>query len=274
MVRIAKTSPKELKNIAAKVRQHAIDMAYRSKTAELGSALSIGDILTVLYFRIMRVDPEKPKDPERDWFILSKGHGAATLYSALALRGYFPLKTLLGYRVNDGKLHGHPCSHAVPGVEVSTGSLGHGPSIAAGVALALREKKNRIYVLLGDGECNEGSVWEAAMFIATHNLNNVIIVIDDNKFQGFGKTSEVHLMDLSKKFKGFGWNVIGVNGHDLPALEKAFKEAQKSACPAVIIANTVAGKGVPHMENTLLAHYHVLNEKTYNDSFAYAKETT
>ncbi len=255
-----------LSAIAKAIQKHTIDMAYRSKTGELGSALSISDILTVLYFRILRIDPKKPKDPKRDWFILSKGHGAASLYATLAMRGFFPLKKLLGYRTDGGTLHCHPCSFAEPGIEVSTGSLGHGFSIAAGIALALKDKKNKVFVLLGDGECNEGSVWEAAMFAVSNKIHNLIAIIDDNKFQGFGKTSEVHNMDLAKKFSSFGWKVLKVNGHDLKALEKTLKEASKSTKPAVVIADTVSGKGVPHIENTLLAHYHVLTDKTYKES--------
>lgn len=258
-----------LLSLSKKARKYVIEMSYRSKSAELGSGLSISDILTVLYFSILHVNPKKPDDPKRDRFILSKGHGSAALYAVLGLKGYFPEADALKYRVDEGRFHGHPCRDAAPGIEVSTGSLGHGLSIAAGIALALqREKsKSRVWTLIGDGECNEGSIWEAAMFVATHKLTNVTAIIDDNSFQGFGKSSEVHPMNLPKIFESFGWEVRTVDGHDLGAIEKIFSQPV-GAKPVVIIAKTIAGKGIPKIENTLLAHYYIPDEETYKDAIS------
>jgi transketolase len=252
---------------ARAVKRHIISMSYRSKTAEIGSALSIADILTALYFSVLKIHPKKPEDPKRDRFILSKGHGSAALYATLALRGFFPEKNLDGYRKDNGTLHGHPCRDAAPGIEVSTGSLGHGLSIGAGVGLALRKDvpQARVFVLVGDGECNEGSIWEAAMFIATHGLTNVITIVDDNNFQGFGASAKVHTMDIARKFESFGFEVRKVDGHNLAALAKVLSK-KPGKKPVVIIAKTVAGKGIPKIENTLLAHYYIPDEATYTEA--------
>lgn len=252
----------QTEKIAERVRRHTIDMGHRSKTAEIGSALCIADIITVLYFEIMNIFPKKPNHSKRDRFVLSKGHGAASLYAVLAECGFFPMKTLEKYRVDGGILHGHPSKGAVPGIEVSTGSLGHGLSIAAGMALSLKHQnsQSKVYVLLGDGECNEGSVWEAASFIAMHRLDNIITIVDDNGFQGFGKTKEVLNMDIAKIFKAFGWNVYKTDGHDHASLVKTLKKVRKTHKPSVIMAKTVAGKGIASIENTLLAHYYVPKE--------------
>lgn len=236
-------------------------MSERSHSGETGSSLSISDILAVLYFKTLRINPKKPDDPNRDRFVLSKGHGAAALYAALALRGFFPLKTLLGHRMNGGALHGHPSKGAVPGVEVSTGALGHGLSIGVGIAYALKGTKSKVYVLIGDGECNEGSIWEAALSAGALCLPNIVAVVDDNRFQGFGASRENNPFDMAKQWSSFGWGVLRVDGHDARALEKAFARAAKATKPFVIIAKTVSGKGVPAVEGTLGAHYYVPDEK-------------
>jgi len=232
-------------------------MSHRSRSGETGSALSISDILAVLYFKIMRNDPKKPDDPKRDRFVLSKGHGAAALYAALALRGYFEEDLLHGHRMNGGVFHGHPSRGAAPGIEVSTGSLGHGLSIAVGMAYALRKTKSTVYVLLGDGECNEGSVWEAVLSAGALALPNIIAIVDDNKFQGFGASREINPFDMERQWQSFGWSAERVDGHDVDALERALRAATHSQRPTVIIADTVSGKGVPAIENSLQAHYYV-----------------
>lgn len=252
-------SAKELKKIGEKIRHLVIEMSERSKSGETGSSLSISDILAVLYFDTMSCNPKNPKDPARDRFILSKGHGAAAYYATLALRGYFPIKKLLGHRVNDGHFHAHPSRSADAGVEASTGSLGHGLSIGVGVAYALTDTKKKAYVLVGDGECNEGSVWEAVMFAGNHQLKNIVAIIDDNKFQGFGPTKSTNKYDLGMQWEAFGWKVLRVDGHNPADLVRVFNQAKRASVPIVVIADTVAGKGIPHIEHTLHAHYYVPN---------------
>jgi transketolase len=247
------------------MRRDIIDMSYRAKAAEIGSSLCIADILAVLYTDILTINPKKPEDPKRDRFILSKGHGAAALYSVLAHSGFFPKSELSKYKITGGRFHGHPSKDTAPGIECSTGSLGHGLSIGAGMALSLKKDcpQSRIFVLIGDGECNEGSIWEAAMFSATHKLSNIIAIIDENGFQGFGKTKEVHRMDLPLLWKSFGWQVISVDGHNHKELKTALEKSLRITLPTAIIAKTIAGKGLSKIENTLLAHYYVLDEETY-----------
>ena len=250
-----------VKQIGEEIRRLVIEMSHRSHSGETGSSLSISDLLAVLYFKVMKVDPKKPEDPTRDRFILSKGHGAAAYYAALALRGYFPVKKLLGHRVNGGDFHGHPSRGAAPGIEVSTGSLGHGLSIAAGMAVALKNTKSKVYVLIGDGECNEGSIWEAALYIGNAGLPNIIAVIDDNKFQGFSPTKETNRFDLGAQWKAFGWKVFLADGHDPKDIELKLKAASVLGKPSVVIADTLAGKGISHIERTLGAHYYVPTEE-------------
>ncbi|MDO8521213.1 MAG: transketolase [bacterium] len=254
-----KKNLKELQEIGEEIRRLVIEMSERSKSGETGSSLSISDILAVLYFDTLDIDPKHPNDPSRDRFVLSKGHGAAAYYATLALRGYFPLKKLLGHRVNAGTFHAHPSRSAAPGVEASTGSLGHGLSIAVGMAYALTNTKSKAYVLIGDGECNEGSVWEAVMFAGNHQLKNIVAIIDDNKFQGFGPTMSTNKHDLGTQWKAFGWKVLRADGHNPKDLVKVFREAKRATVPTVVIADTVAGKGIPHIEHTLGAHYYVPN---------------
>ena len=260
----------KLEKLARNARKLIVEMGYKSKTAEVGSGLCIADILIALYFGVMKINPKKPNGPDRDRFVLSKGHGASALYATLALSGYFPLTKLKGYRVNGGTLHAHPSRGAEFGIEVSTGSLGHGFGIATGQALALKKDrpKVRVWCLLGDGECNEGNVWEAAMFAATHKLSNLIAIIDANNFQGFGQVDKVHNMNLAKMWAAFGWKVINVDGHNIPALVSTLKKTRQAKQPTVIIARTIAGKGVKRIENTLLAHYFVPDEAAYQETLA------
>jgi transketolase len=233
-------------------------MVFATKSSHIGSCFSIADILAVLYMRVLRIDPKRPKDPERDRFILSKGHAAAIVYAALAERGFFPVELLDSYCCDGSILTGH-ISHAVPGVEVSTGSLGHGLPIAAGMALAARAdgRDSRIYCLLSDGECDEGSTWEAVLFAPHHKLDNLIAIVDFNKIQSFGRVSEVlDLAPFAEKWRSFGWHTIEVDGHDLTAVEDALAEARKTRVrPTAVIAHTVKGKGVGFMEDSLDWHY-------------------
>jgi transketolase len=248
------------KEYGAEIRRLVVEMSHRSHSGETGSSLSISDVLAVLYFKTLRVNPKKPDDPKRDRFVLSKGHGAAALYAALALRGFFPQKLLLGHRVNGGVFHGHPSRGAAPGIEVSTGSLGHGLSIGVGMAFALKETKSKVYVLVGDGECNEGSIWEAVLSAGALRLPNIVAIVDENKFQGFGGAKENNPFDATKQWSSFGWETARVDGHDVRALEKVFTRAAKAKRPFVVFADTVSGKGVPSIENTLGAHYYVPDE--------------
>lgn len=250
-------NPDTLRTVGEEIRRLVVEMSERSHSGETGSSLSISDILAVLYFDTLNVDPRHPSDPKRDRFVLSKGHGAAAYYATLALRGYFPVKKLLGHRVNGGSFHAHPSRSAAAGVEASTGSLGHGLSIAVGMAYALAHTKSKAYVLIGDGECNEGSVWEAVMFAGNHQIKNIVAIIDDNKFQGFGPTKATNKHDLGAQWKAFGWKVLRVNGHDPKEMVNVFREAKRMTAPVVVIAETITGKGIAHIEHTLGAHYYV-----------------
>ncbi len=248
---------KELKRIANDLRVWSIKMIYRAQSGHPGGALSAADILAVLYFHEMRVDPKNPEWPDRDRFVLSKGHASAAYYAALAMRGFFPEEDLLTFRDVNSYLQGHP-SLMVPGVDMCTGSLGQGLSAGIGMALAgkMDKKDYRVYVLLGDGEIEEGNVWEAAMTAATRKLDNLVAIVDRNKIQldDFTDTM-VELDPLEEKWRGFGWRVISINGHDVTQIIRALDEARKTkGRPTVIIAHTVKGKGVSYMENT--AKYH------------------
>lgn len=257
---------KQLQVLATRVRRHIIAMSYKSQSGEIGSALCIADILVALYFNILDIKPKHPLWHARDRFILSKGHGAAALYATLALRGYYPEADLTSYRMNGGRFHCHPCQEAAPGIEVSTGSLGHGLSIAVGMALGMQKKYpgKKVFTLIGDGECNEGSVWEAAMFASKHKLSNIVVIVDNNKFQGFGAVKDVLTTDLQRMWKASGWDVLRMNGHDIADIESVLLRTQNELSrPTVIIADTISGKGIPEIENTLGAHYFIADEKTY-----------
>ncbi len=248
---------RDLKLKANAIRRWVIKMVYAAQSGHPGGSLSAADILAVLYFHEMRIRPQDPNWPERDRFVLSKGHASPAYYAALAMRGFFPESELLKFRNVDSFLQGHP-SLMVPGVDMCTGSLGQGLSAAIGMALAARldDKDYRVYTVLGDGEIEEGNVWEAAMTAATHKLDNLVAIVDRNKIQLDDFTDRmVELDPLEEKWRGFGWRVISINGHDVVQIVRALDEARRTeGRPTVIIAHTVKGKGVSYMENT--AKYH------------------
>jgi len=242
-----------LQETACKIRQDIIEMLLPAKSGHPGGSLSAADILTVLYFREMKVDPANPKWPDRDRFVLSKGHAAPVLYAALAEKGFFPCEELLKLRQTGHFLQGHPDMKKVPGVDMSTGSLGQGISVAAGMALAgkMDNKSWRVYSLVGDGEVAEGIVWEAAMAAAHYQLDNLLVILDYNGLQIDGANSEVMNSDpLPDKWRAFGWNVLEADGHNIEELAAALDTARNfRGKPTIIIARTVKGKGVSFMEN-------------------------
>ncbi|MCX7746369.1 MAG: transketolase [Clostridia bacterium] len=248
-----KKNVEELKKYSTVIRKHIIDETYHAASGHPGGSLSCADILATLYFDEMRVDPKNPKWEDRDRFVLSKGHCSPALYGALAEKGFFPVEDLLKFRHIDSYLEGHPSMRMVPGVDMSTGSLGQGISAAVGMALAgkLDQKDYRVYTILGDGEMQEGQVWEAMMSAAHYKLDNLVAFLDYNGLQIDGKISEVMSPNpLDEKFKAFGWKVININGHDHTQILEALEEAKKSKDkPVMIIAETVKGKGVSFMEN-------------------------
>lgn len=243
----------ELKSTANQIRKDIVEMVATAGSGHPGGSLSAADILACLYFNVMNINPESPKMPERDRFVLSKGHAAPVLYATLARRGFFAPEELMKLRKLGAMLQGHPDMKGTPGVDMSTGSLGQGISTAVGMALAakLDKSERRIFTLLGDGELNEGLVWEAAMCAAHYELDNLVAILDFNGLQIDGKNEDV--MDISpvdEKFASFGWNVIPVDGHDVDALLAAFETAK--ACktgPSILLAKTIKGKGVSFMEN-------------------------
>ena len=262
-----KTDKHTLEAVAAKGRLLGLDMVYNCKSGHLGGSFSAMDILTVLYFDVMNVDPAKPQDPDRDRFVLSKGHCTPALYPILAQRGYFPEEDLKLFRSVEGHMSGHAEMHHVKGVDMSTGSLGQGISAAVGMAMAgkMDKKDYRVYAILGDGEIEEGQVWEAFMSAAKYKLDNLCAVIDVNGLQIDGKTSDVMPTEpLDKKLAAFGWNVIPVDGHDLDALDAAFAQAkQNTGAPTMLLARTIKGKGVSFMENEAGWHGKAPNEEQY-----------
>jgi transketolase len=248
----------DLKQIARKLRHHVITMISEAGSGHPGGSLSAADIITALYFKVMRHDPKNPKWPDRDRFILSKGHAAPVLYAALAECGYFPLDWLSTLRRTGTCLQGHTDSKLTPGVDVSAGSLGQGLSVGIGMAIAAKmdHKEYRTFVLLGDGECDEGQIWEAAMFAPNNKLDNLTVIIDFNTLQLDGFTRDImNLAPFAEKWRAFNWEVVEIDGHDigqiLEALEKARSLKEK---PMAIIAHTVKGKGVSFMENNVDYH--------------------
>ena len=257
---------------AAKGRRLGMEMVFRAASGHIGGSFSAMDILTELYFEEMRIDPAAPRAPGRDRFVLSKGHCTPALYSILALRGYFPEKDLELFRSIKGHMSGHPDMAHVPGVDMSTGSLGQGISAAVGMAIAgkLDGAPYRVYALLGDGEVEEGEVWEAAMSAAKYGLDNLCAIVDVNGLQIDGRTADVMPSEpLDRKFAAFNWHVITVDGHDLDALRAAFAEArQVKGQPTVLIAKTVKGKGVSFMENDAGWHGKAPNAEQYEKAMA------
>lgn len=249
---------KECLDLARKVRLHCLNMVYRGKSGHIGSMLSTADVYSVLYTRVLNVSPEQPEKESRDRFILSKGHGGAALLATLAERGFFPMEWLNGYYQNNGKLSGH-ISHHIPGVEFSTGSLGHGLPVACGMAMAAKQAKktHRVFCMVSDGDLNEGSSWEAIMLAGQHRWDNLIMLVDYNRLQALGASEDIiDLEPLAPKLEMFGWKVAAVDGHDCEAIENVLlKLPLESGRPSAVIFKTVKGKGVSFMENDYKWHY-------------------
>jgi transketolase len=268
--------------LARTIRASTLRMVHRANASHIGGCLSMADLLAVLYGTILRVDPNRPDDPDRDRFLLSKGHSAAAVYSCLAARGFFPEAWLDTYCQDGSRLSGHLTHHGMPGVEVSTGSLGHGLSLAAGMALAGKRRSKaatwrvsaaersaaeafasrlhgayRVFVILSDGECDEGSIWEAALFAPFHKLDNLVAIVDANAIQSFGSVKEVlDLEPFADKWRAFGWAVREIDGHDHQQIHDALAHLPaETNRPTLVLARTVKGKGVDFMENRLEWHY-------------------
>ncbi|MFN3323465.1 MAG: transketolase [Bryobacteraceae bacterium] len=248
----------ELQAVAKKIRRHIIEMTGAAKSGHPGGSLSAVEIVVTMYYDVLRHDPSNPSWPDRDRFILSKGHAAPVLYAALADQGYTPVDQLNTLRQLGSIYQGHPDVRFIPALDASTGSLGQGLSVAVGMGLAARldGRPSRVYVVLGDGEVQEGQIWEAAMFAPYHKVDNVVAIVDYNKIQLDGFVKEImDLEPLADKWRAFGWHVIELDGHDIPALQAAFSEAAATkGKPTVLIAHTVKGKGVSFMENVPKYH--------------------
>ena len=248
----------ELSIIANNVRKHALTAVYSAASGHPGGSLSVADVLTLLYFEVMNVDPKNPADPDRDRFVLSKGHCTPALYPILAQKGYFPEEDLALFRSVEGHLSGHAEMNHVKGVDMSTGSLGQGISAAVGMALAgkMDKKAYRVYTVLGDGEVEEGQVWEAAMFAGARKLDNLVVIVDNNGLQIDGPIDEVNSpYPIGAKFEAFNFNVVEIDGHDFDQIADAFKQAKEcKGKPTAIIMKTIKGKGVSFMENQVGWH--------------------
>lgn len=258
----------ELQKMANEVRKGIVTGVHAAKAGHPGGSLSAADLFTYLYFEEMNVDPKNPQDPDRDRFVLSKGHTAPGLYATLAHKGYFPVEDLVTLRHIGSHLQGHPCMQHTPGLDMSSGSLGHGISAAVGMALSakLRNKSYRVYTLLGDGEIQEGQVWEAAMFAGARKLDNLVVIVDNNGLQIDGKIEDVcSPYPIDKKFEAFNFHVINVaDGNDFDQLDAAFKEAREvKGMPVAIVMKTVKGKGVSFMENQASWHGTAPNDEQY-----------
>ena len=258
----------ELQKMANEVRKGIVTGVHAAKAGHPGGSLSAADLFTYLYFEEMNVDPKNPQDPDRDRFVLSKGHTAPGLYATLAHKGYFPVEDLVTLRHIGSHLQGHPCMQHTPGLDMSSGSLGQGISAAVGMALSakLRNKSYRVYTLLGDGEIQEGQVWEAAMFAGARKLDNLVVIVDNNGLQIDGKIEDVcSPYPIDKKFEAFNFHVINVaDGNDFDQLDAAFKEAREvKGMPVAIVMKTVKGKGVSFMENQASWHGVAPNDEQY-----------
>lgn len=268
-MRADKNKISKLKKAALLVKKDIIEISYKAQVGHIGSSISISDILTVLYLSILKVNPKKPTDPLRDRFILSKGHAAAALFCVLYRKGYFPREDLLTFCAEGGIFGSHPVYDLNKGIELSTGSLGHGLSVGTGLALGLRKqnsnKNPKVFVLLSDAEINEGSVWEAVMFASHHKLDNLVAIIDDNNYQAFGKAENVIKMQpIKKRWESFGWSSKVIDGHNIEEIHNAYKDVPfKKNKPSVIIAKTKTANGISFLENTQEAHYSSLDEKQY-----------
>ncbi len=252
-------------HFANRVRIKTLQMIHRARSSHIGSAFSMAELLAVLYGKILRVDPLRPQWEQRDRFVLSKGHACAPLYAVLAERGFFPSAWLDDFYQDGSRLAGHVSHVGVPGVEVSTGSLGHGLPIACGMALAGKRdgQSHRVFALLSDGECDEGSNWEAALFAPHHRLDNLIVIVDYNKIQSLGTVEEVlGLEPFAEKWRAFGWAVREIDGHNCGQIEQALASVPwEAGKPTCVIAHTVKGKGVSFMEKNLLWHYRAPNHQ-------------
>jgi len=266
------TTKKQLQIMACHVRMGVIEGVFNAKSGHPGGSLSITDILTYLYFNHMNVDPKNPKDENRDRFVLSKGHTAPALYAVLAHKGFFPVAELKNLRKPGAMLQGHPSMKLTPGVDMSTGSLGQGISTAVGMALGgkIDNKDYRVFTVLGDGEIEEGQVWEAAMFASAKGLDNLVAVVDNNNLQIDGSIAEVNSpYPIPEKFRAFGWNVIEIYGHSFDEIDAAFNEAaQFKGKPTAIIAKTVKGKDVSFMEDQCSWHGTAPNAEQYEQAMA------
>lgn len=262
------TLKKQLEIFAVKERLLLMEGIFNAKAGHPGGSLSIAELLAYLYNVEMKVDPKNPNDPNRDRFVLSKGHAAPALYAALSLKGFFPTEDMKTLRKSDSYLQGHPNMNKIPGVDMSTGSLGQGISAAAGMALAakLDGKDYRVYTILGDGEIEEGEVWEAAMFASAKGLDNLLVIVDNNNLQIDGTIEEVNSpYPIFEKFEAFGFNTIAIDGNDFDEIEDAVKKAKEfKGKPTAIIAKCVKGKGVSYMENAVNWHGAAPNEELYN----------
>lgn len=256
-----------LQKLAVEVRKGIVSSVHSAKAGHPGGSLSAADIFTYLYFEEMNIDPKDPKKEDRDRFVLSKGHTAPGLYSALANRGYFPVEDLLTLRHTGSYLQGHPDMKHIPGVDMSSGSLGQGLSAACGMALAgkMKQQDYRVYALCGDGEIEEGQIWEAAMFAGFRKLDNLCVIVDNNNLQIDGPIDEVcSPYPIDKKFESFNFHVINIDGNDFDEIKRAFDEARATkGMPTAIIAHTVKGKGVSYMENSVGWHGKAPNDEEY-----------
>lgn len=255
----------DTRQLAKNVRIHTVNMTSRGGSSHVGAALSMVDILAVLYGKVMQIDPADPRKEDRDRFILSKGHAGVAIYATLAETGFFPLEKLLTHYQDGSDLSGHVSHKGIPGVELSTGSLGHGLPVGAGMAYAgkLKTNSHRVFVLLSDGECDEGSNWEAILFASHHELDNLIAIVDYNKIQSLASVEETLALEpFADKWRSFGWSVVEVDGHDHEQLREAFERIPaKRNKPTCVIAHTTKGKGVSFMENSVLWHYRTARDE-------------
>ncbi len=264
-----KPDVRDPKVLAWLIRRNGLEMSHLSRGSHIGSVFSVAEIVAVLYSSVLNVDPDDPKKPDRDRLILSKGHAGSSVYAALAETGFFPVEQLKTHYANGSILSGHVSHKGVPGVEISTGALGHGLAIGTGMALGAKMDGAdwRVYVILGDGECDEGSVWEAALQAAQYRLDRLIAVVDYNHMQSLATVEEtLRLEPFESKWLDFGWNALSVDGHDTGRLKEAFGWAKQNAGsgkPSVILAHTVKGKGVSFMENDILWHYRTPQGEEY-----------
>jgi len=261
--------------VASRVRRSILEMITGSGASHIGTSFSMVELLVVLYESVLDIEPDDVEKPDRDRFLLSKGHGCAALYAVLAEFGFIPSEWLDDFYQNGSYLFGHATHKTTPGIEVSTGSLGHGLPMATGMALAAKRtgRKNRIFTMLSDGECDEGSVWEAALFAGHHQLDNMIAIIDYNKIQSLGRTADVlDLEPFADKWESFGWDVISIDRHDVKAVHEALiMVPSSSGKPLCVIAHTIKGKGVSFMENNVLWHYRTPDQNEYEAAMAELK---